>query len=135
MLRTILSNIVASSERRYGVDMSYVRFVIDAEPASFLRLARMARLLNYLRLPDAVWFAVGIVWSRDVDCGPCTQLGVTMAERAGVSATKLRAVLRSEDDVLAPDVRLAVETTASPVTYWRVTTMAPAWCLASSLQV
>ena len=40
------------------------------------------------------------------DCGPCTQLVVTMAEREGVSPPTLRAILAGEQGALPPDAAL-----------------------------
>src|SRR5256885_12555513 len=49
----------------------------------------------------------GIPAVRHEDCGPCTQLAVTMAERAGVSPAVLRAVLADNPGAMPPDVVLA----------------------------
>jgi hypothetical protein len=43
---------------------------------------------------------------RQEDCGPCTQLGVAMAERAGVDPKVLRAVLTDNPDAMPPEVAL-----------------------------
>src|SRR5262249_25524963 len=43
---------------------------------------------------------------RHEDCGPCTQLGVAMAERAGVRPEVLRAVLADNPDAMPADVAL-----------------------------
>src|SRR5262249_7016474 len=51
-------------------------------------------------------YAAGITAVRHEDCGPCTQLGVTMAERAGVSPAVLQAVLADNLDAMPPDVAL-----------------------------
>src|SRR5262249_615293 len=57
-------------------------------------------------VPIEPWFAAGITAVRHEDCGPCTQLGVAMAERAGVSPAVLRAVLADDPDAMPPDVAL-----------------------------
>ena len=43
---------------------------------------------------------------RHEDCGPCTQLAVTMAERAGVSPAILRALLADHSHAMPPEVAL-----------------------------
>src|SRR5262249_37008805 len=53
-----------------------------------------------------VWCAAGLTAVREEDCGPCTQLGVTMAERAGVKPAVLRAVLADNPDAMPPEVAL-----------------------------
>lgn len=50
--------------------------------------------------------AAGITAVRQEDCGPCTQLVVTMAERAGVDAEVLRALLTDTADAMPADVAL-----------------------------
>ena len=56
--------------------------------------------------PSSQWYAAGITAVRHEDCGPCTQLGVTMAERAGVNPAVLRAVLTDNPNAMPPDVAL-----------------------------
>ena len=57
-------------------------------------------------LPTEAWCAACITAVRHEDCGPCTQLVVTMAERAGVSPVILSAVLADNPDTMPPDVAL-----------------------------
>ena len=44
---------------------------------------------------------------RSEDCGPCTQLAVTMAERQGVSPEILRALLNDDESAMSEEVALA----------------------------
>jgi hypothetical protein len=53
-------------------------------------------------------FAAKLAGTLAEDCGPCVQLMVTMAERGGVPADTLRAVLRGDDTALDADVLLSV---------------------------
>jgi hypothetical protein len=57
-------------------------------------------------VPIEPWFAAGITAVRHEDCGPCTQLGVMMAERAGISPAVIRAVLAENPDAMPTDVAL-----------------------------
>ena len=43
---------------------------------------------------------------RSEDCGPCTQLGITMAERQGVPPDVLRALLQDDVAAMPDDVAL-----------------------------
>jgi hypothetical protein len=52
------------------------------------------------------WYAAGITAVRHEDCGPCAQLGVAMAERAGARPEVLRAVLTDNPDAMPADVAL-----------------------------
>src|SRR5580692_633717 len=68
--------------------------MIDASPRAAWLFSRAAALGQFRRdVPIEPWYAAGITVVRHEDCGPCTQLGVTMAERAGVSPAVLRAVV------------------------------------------
>jgi alkylhydroperoxidase family enzyme len=81
--------------------------VIDASPRAAWLFSRLTALGQFRRdLLIEAWCAAGITAVRHEDCGPCTQLGVTMAERAGVSPAVLRAVLADNADAMPPDVAL-----------------------------
>jgi hypothetical protein len=56
---------------------------------------RAASLGRYRKdVPADALAAAGIAAVKHENCGPCTQLGVAMAERAGIDPKVLRAVLR-----------------------------------------
>jgi alkylhydroperoxidase family enzyme len=110
MLKAIIKNRLDAYERNYGYDVSYVREVLDADLSAFLRFAQLTGISSYARdLPLEAQFAAKIIGTLAEDCGPCTQLMVTTAERAGVSADTLRALIRGDDGALGPDARLAVQ--------------------------
>lgn len=72
-------------EREWGYDASYMRDIIDASPRAAWLFSRVTALGRFRQhLPIEAWCAGGITAVRQEDCGPCTQLGITMAERAGV---------------------------------------------------
>jgi hypothetical protein len=95
-------------ERGWNYDASYMRDIIDVSPGAAWLFARATALGRFRRdVPVDAWFAAGIIAVRLEDCGPCTQLAVTMAERAGVDSEVLRAVLADDLDAMPPDVALA----------------------------
>jgi hypothetical protein len=109
MLKKLILNRLSAMEHDLGYDATYVREVLDTDMSAFLRFAPLSSFSTYCRdLPAEVWHASKVAGALSQDCGPCTQLMVTLAERAGVSADTLRAVLRGDDAALAPDVRLGV---------------------------
>lgn len=108
MMRWALRKMIDRFERQWGYDASYIRDIIDASPRAAWLFSRAAALGQFRRdLPMEAWWAAGITAVRHEDCGPCTQLGVTMAERAGVSPALLRAVLADNPDEMPPDAALA----------------------------
>src|SRR3954468_7188457 len=107
MIRWVLNKAIDKFERQWHYDASYMREMIEASPRAAWLFARVTALGQFRRgLPVDAWCAAGITAVRHEDCGPCTQLAVTMAERAGVSPAVLRAVLADEPDAMPPDVAL-----------------------------
>jgi hypothetical protein len=99
---------VRAFERQWNYDASYLHAMIDASPRAAWLFSRVARLGTYRQgAPIDALSAAAIVAVRHEDCGPCTQLGVAMAEREGVDPKVLRAVLTDNPDAMTPDVALA----------------------------
>jgi len=107
-MKWLLKRAIDRFEREWKYDGSYMREIIDASPRAAWLFSRAAALGQFRRdVPLEPWYAAGITAVRHEDCGPCTQLGVAMAERAGVSPEVLRAVLADNPDAMPPDVALA----------------------------
>jgi hypothetical protein len=108
MLRWLFRRTVRVFERQWNYDASYLQEIIDTSPYAAWRFMTATRLGSYNRdVPIAALIAAGITAVRSEDCGPCTQLGVAMAERRGVSSEVLRAVLRDDVKAMPDDVALA----------------------------
>ena len=109
MLKRLIEHKLANAERDLGYDLSYLRDLLEADTGAFLRFAKLQGISLYRRdLPAAASYAAKLVGTLAEDCGPCTQLMVTMAEREQVAPETLRAVLRGDDAALDDDVRLSV---------------------------
>jgi len=107
MIKWVLKRAIDRFERDWKYDGSYMRDIIDASPRAAWLFSRAAALGQFRRdIPTEPWYAAGITAVRHEDCGPCTQLGVAMAERAGVSPAVLRAVLTDNPGAMPPDVAL-----------------------------
>jgi len=107
MIKWMLRKMIDRFERNWKYDASYMRDIIDASPRAAWLFSRAAALGQFRRdIPIEPWYAAGITAVRHEDCGPCTQLGVTMAERAGVSPAVLLAVLTDNPDAMPPEVAL-----------------------------
>jgi len=110
MLTWLIKNRIAAFEKTFGYDLGYAREILAADPRALLRLQKLAGIAQYRRdVPTDVYYAVKLVGSRAEDCGPCTQLVVTMALKAGVDAFTLAALVRDDEDVLSEPVRLGRE--------------------------
>jgi hypothetical protein len=107
MIKWALRRAINNFERTWNYDASYMRDIIDASPRAAWLFSRAAALGQFRRdLPLEAWYTAGITAVRHEDCGPCAQLGVTMAERAGVSPAVLGSVLADNPDAMPPDVAL-----------------------------
>jgi hypothetical protein len=107
MIRTIMRKAIGRFEREWSYDASYMRDIIDVSPRAAWLFSRATALGRFRRgVPVDAWFAAGITAVRLEDCGPCTQLAVAMAERAGVGSEVLRAVLGDNPDAMPRDVAL-----------------------------
>jgi len=107
MLKWLIRRKIAAFERSLGYDASYMREVLDTDLAAFLRVARLQGMSDYRKdVPRDVWYAVKVIGAMAEDCGPCTQLCVTMALADGVDPRVLAAVVENRD--VPADVRLGV---------------------------
>jgi len=118
MLKALIRNRLDAMERDLHYDLSYVRDVLDIDLGAFLRFARVGKFSAYRRdLPLDVWHAAKLAAAMFEDCGPCSQLMVTLAERDGVSAQTLRAVAQGDDAAMSGEVRLAVHFTRAALAH------------------
>jgi hypothetical protein len=110
MLKWLLRSRLAKFSRDTGYDTGYMDEILEADTRAFLRLARLRAVSDHRRdVPVDVWYAARIISAMSEDCGPCTQLMITMAERAGVVAPVLSAIVRGDDAGMPPPVRLGVQ--------------------------
>ena len=116
MIKRLLHRTIGKFERDWNYDASYLHDMIDASPRAAWMFSRVAAMGQFRRdVPVEAWCAAGITAVRHEDCGPCTQLAVTMAERAGVSADVLRAVLADRTDIASdPQSRVVSSSSRSP---------------------
>ncbi len=105
MLRWLLRRKLDAEEIRLGEAMDYLRHIVDVSPMSFLRFASIMPFANSRRmLPKDAWYTAQLVAMQHEDCGPCLQITVNLAQRDGVKADLIRAVLDGERDKLAPEM-------------------------------
>ena len=108
MVKWLMRRWTAAFERQWNYDAAYLHEMIDADSRAAWLFQRATAIGKYRKdVPAAAWAAAAITAVRHEDCGPCTQLGVSMAEKAGVDADVLRAVLTGNSAAMPPDVALA----------------------------
>jgi alkylhydroperoxidase family enzyme len=98
-------------ERSWDYDVSYMRDVLDAGGYAALKPIIALQKVQAYRgdCPRDALFAAALVAGRAGDCGPCLQLGVKMAERAGMATEQIAAVLTQDRDAMSEDVRIAYD--------------------------
>jgi hypothetical protein len=109
MLKWMIHRKLRAFEREHGYDASYMHEVLDVDLGAFLKFARAVGLGNYRKaVPPDVHVAAMLTSSIQADCGPCTQLGVGLALRAGVPAATIAAVVKGDEAAMSSDVVLGV---------------------------
>jgi hypothetical protein len=108
MFKWLMHKGIAAFERQWQYDASYVHELIDIDPRAAWMFQRATGLGKYRKdVPLDAFFAAAITSSRTEDCGPCTQLGVAIAERSGVDPKVLHAVLTDDATRMPEHVALA----------------------------
>lgn len=107
MIRTLLNRMIDRFERTWRYDASYMRHMLAASPASFVKFSVLTGIVDRKAAPAAALAAAGVVGTLAEDCGPCTQISVDMAAAQGVPAEVLRAVLAGDAQAMGEDAALA----------------------------
>lgn len=97
--------------RRWGYDTGYVREIVDqAGVGAIMPLQALGKLGAYRKnVPVDTYAGATLTAAKAADCGPCLQLGVTMAEASGVKPPTIRAILAREYDKCSKETLLGVE--------------------------
>jgi hypothetical protein len=112
MIRWLLRRQLAAFERKWNYDVGCMREILDADPRALWIFSKVAGIGEYHRdVPLDAYYAAKITGTMAEDCGPCTQLVVDMAERAGVSAQTLRAIIARDFAAMPVEAVLAVRFT------------------------
>jgi hypothetical protein len=109
MLKWFMRRWLDKFERTWNYDASYIRDVLNTDPKAVMLFSKATAIGNYRKdVPPAVYAAAGIVGTMSEDCGPCTQLGIDMAQRDGVDPAILRAIVARDLTAMPFEVALAV---------------------------
>jgi hypothetical protein len=97
MLKWFMKRKLKAFGDAFDYDTTYMQELVEVDPAAGIAVSRLSAAASYRAdAPVAGWFAGTLVAGMSEDCGPCVQLGVRMAERAGVSASDLRAIIAGD---------------------------------------
>jgi len=103
MLTWFIKRRLAAFEKRFGYDASYMRELADIDLRAFMKFARAANLSSYRRdVPPEARLGAALAAVIAEDCGPCTQLCVTMALAEGIAPRTIAALVRGDESAM-PD--------------------------------
>lgn len=105
MLKYMINGKLSAFEREGGVSVEWARDVLRNSLRLFFKFAKFKSFAQSRRvLPLPAWHVAVIVGARSADCGPCVQIAVNLAAKAGVNREILRAVVESRPEGLSPDL-------------------------------
>ena len=111
VLKWFVKRQLAAFERRWNYDTSYVREIVDDAGVNAIMPLQALQKLNGFRggVPLAAYCGAALTASKHADCGPCLQLGISMAEQAGLAPELIRAILREDLEALPAEALLGIE--------------------------
>lgn len=107
MLKTFFSRYLDRFERQWSYDAGYMREVLAASPASFLKFMLGTQAADRKAAPAEAILAAALTGTLSEDCGPCTQIGVDMATAQGLDPAVIRAVLTGDEAAMGETAALA----------------------------
>jgi hypothetical protein len=108
MLKWWLRRRINAFEKEYDYDTSHMRYILDVSVGAALKFGRIMGLANYRKdVPLEASFAAALTTLLAEDCGPCSQLAVTMGEREGVAPATIKAILAGDERAMTPEAALA----------------------------
>jgi hypothetical protein len=107
MLKAFFTRQIDRFERTWNYDAGYMRRMLAASPASFLKFSVITGLVDRKAAPAEALAAAGIAGTLSEDCGPCTQISADMAAAGGVKPEILRAILTGDEAAMGEAAALA----------------------------
>ncbi|OAN79155.1 hypothetical protein A8B82_08455 [Sulfitobacter sp. EhC04] len=93
MIRFILNKILRKFEADYDYDTAFMRDVAEIWPGAALRYLALSTVSGMRGPAPEIWAGALLASTLDGDCGPCAQLVVGFAQRAGVPDDHIAACL------------------------------------------
>lgn len=116
MLKWFVKKQLKGFEERWNYDTGYVREILDEAGLDAIMPLQALQKLKYRGgLPLEVLYGAGITAAKHADCGPCLQLGVSMAEAEGLAPEIIRALLTNDLASLPKEALLGVEIAESTI--------------------
>jgi hypothetical protein len=108
MIKRLMHYWTARFEREFAYDASYMHELIDLDARGFWHFSRIAYAGEYRAgLPVGAILAAKLAATLHEDCGPCAQLVVNFAAKAGMPPASVAALVRNDPARAGPDAGLA----------------------------
>lgn len=116
MLKQLIHGLIGRFERQFGYDAAYLHEIAEASRPAFRTMWAATRMSQHREsLPKDVWYVAKLAAARAEDCGPCTQLVVNMALKAGVAPATVESALAEDMKTLPSDCRLVLRFTQAMI--------------------
>ncbi len=102
MIKLILGKLLRNFGRSHAYDITYMLEVNDIWPGAALRYLGLGAVSQMKGPVPEVWAGAALASTLDGDCGPCAQLIVEMAVKAGVSEAQIAACLARDLEAAGP---------------------------------
>ena len=103
MLKSHFHRKVAKLGQAFDYDVSYLHEMLDASTPAFVKFTLFQLMSSHREdVPATTWFAAKLAATMSEDCGPCSQLMIDMAIRAGVAPATMAALARGDLDRRRP---------------------------------
>jgi hypothetical protein len=110
MLKWFVKQQLEKFGRRWGYDTGYMQEIVDeAGVGAVMPMQGLSKLGTYRKVPLNAYYGAALTSGKEADCGPCLQLGVSMAEDAGVKPQTIKAILERDYAHLSKETLLGVE--------------------------
>jgi hypothetical protein len=107
MMKWLIKRQLDAFARTWNYDVSYMREIADADTKAAMAFGKVMGMARYRKdVPLEVLYAVKITGTMAEDCGPCTQLVVDMAQKEGVDAATIRAIVAGDTDAMSEEAAL-----------------------------
>jgi hypothetical protein len=110
MFKWFVKNQLAKFGRKWNYDTGYVREIVDeAGVGAVMPMQALQKLGSYRKVPLDAYYGAALTSGKAADCGPCLQLGVSMAESEGVKPKTIRAILEQDYAYCSKEALLGAE--------------------------
>ncbi len=99
MLNWLIRRKLSTFERQHHYDLTYAREILATDLGAFLRLGKITNALGWRRdVPLDVYYGAKLAVVVAEDCGPCSQLVVSMAIADKVDPKTIAAIIANDHD-------------------------------------